>query len=152
MEEEPSRLIANNIQPVTAFLHKNEELQQSTFQPIEVLITLIQSSVPHPNSNKEYKLVEKSIIEQGLQNPVIVIPNTAANFTACVKNVKGAAVKRLQTKPLLAYTGNQRLDIARKLKYDTISVIIAEDVYWAHSYQLTIQKGIINHVLETPTS
>ena len=38
-----------------------------------------------------------------------------------------------------------RLTIARKLGYDTISCIIAEDVHWAHAYQLILQDGVINN-------
>ena len=116
-------------------------LKDETFVPMEAAIKLICRAVKHERVQKS---LAKSFNEEGLLDPIIVIPNTYANWMMAVRGVK-SHTPWLKSYPLLAYTGNQRLTLARKLGYDTISCIIAEDVHWAHSYQLTLQDGVINN-------
>ena len=139
--DEPKRLIAKNNSQVTTFLMTETGLKDETFIPMEAAINLICRAVTHERVQKS---LAKSFNEEGLLDPIIVIPNTYANWMMAVRGVK-SSTPWLKSYPLLAYTGNQRLSIARKLGYDTISCIIAEDVHWAHSYQLTLQDGVINN-------
>ena len=116
MEEPQSRrLIAKNSNKITAYLMTPKELKEETFIPMDAAISLICRAV-----------------------------NTYPNWYASQRGVKNHH-PWLKSYPLLAYTGNQRLTIARKLGYDTISCIIAEDVKWAHAYQLILQDGVINN-------
>ena len=44
----------------------------------------------------------------------------------------------------LAYSGNSRIEIAKELSYDTIDVILVENMRWAHAAHLALQ-GRIHH-------
>ena len=140
-EPQPRRLIAKNSNKITAYLMTPEELKEETFIPMDAAISLICRAVRHERLQKS---LVKSFNEVGLLDPIIVIPNTYPNWYASQRGVKNHH-PWLKSYPLLAYTGNQRLTIARKLGYDTISCIIAEDVKWAHAYQLILQDGVINN-------
>ena len=139
--DEPNRLIAKNSSKITTYLMTEQGLKDETFVPMEAAINLICRAVTH---ERVHKSLAKSFNEEGLLDPVIVIPNTYGNWMQAVRGVK-SHTPWLKSYPLLAYTGNQRLTLARKLGYDTITCIIAEDVHWAHSYQLTLQDGVINN-------
>lgn len=138
-ESEPRHLIAKNNSIITTYLMK-ERLHDESFSPMQIAIDLI---CPVVSSDKINKKLLLDIEKNGLENPLIVIPNSYSNFIQARQGVKNARSQHLKTFPLLAYTGNQRINIFRKLKIDTVTCIIAEDVHWAHSYQLTLQKGVI---------
>ena len=146
MEKMTKRLIAKNNEPVTAYLMTDDGLKEQTFQPMCVAVDLICRSVSHDRVSKN---LAESFNEEGLIDPIIVIPNTESNYLMAGRNVDKFITKHLPSFPLLAYNGNQRLTIARKLGVDTVSCIIAEDVRWAHAYQLVLQDGVIvNEVID----
>ena len=138
---EPKRLIAKNSSTITTYLMTDKGLEEITTKPLDAAIQLICRAVKH---DRVQKSLAQSFNEVGLLDPIIVIPNTYPNWWASQRGVKNHQ-PWLKSYPLLAYTGNQRLSIARKLDYDTISCILAENVEWAHSYQLTLQDGVINN-------
>jgi len=138
---EPKRLIAKNSSPITTYLMTKEGLEETTSKPMDAAIQLICRAVKHERVQKH---LAQSFNNKGLLDPVIVIPNTYPNWYQSQRQVKDHQ-PWLKSYPLLAYTGNQRLSIARKLDYDTITCILAENVEWAHSYQLTLQDGVINN-------
>lgn len=140
-EPQPRRLIAKNSSIITTYLMTPDGLESESFNPMDASISLICRAVKH---DRVQKSLANSFNEVGLLDPIIVIPNTYPNWFASQRGVKNHH-PWLKSYPLLAYTGNQRLTIARKLGYDTISCIIAEDVHWAHAYQLILQDGVINN-------
>ena len=140
-EPQPRRLIAKNSSPITTYLMTPDGLKSETFNPMDAAIPLICRAVKH---DRVQKSLANSFNEVGLIDPIIVMPNTYPNWWASQRGVKNHQAW-LKSYPLLAYTGNQRLRIARKLGYDTITCIIAENVEWAHAYQLILQDGVINN-------
>ena len=86
------------------------------------------------------------IIKKGLLHPIIVIENTKANYTMAMRQVTEDLILPFDsTKSLLAYTGNQRIVIAKKWRYSYISTIKMPDVHWAHAAQLQIQNGKVDN-------
>jgi hypothetical protein len=86
------------------------------------------------------------IIKKGLTHPIIVIENTESNYKMAIRQITEDLIIPFDSKkPLLAYTGNQRLTIAKKWRYRYISALIMPDVHWAHAAQLLIQNGKVDN-------
>ena len=86
------------------------------------------------------------IIKRGLLHPIIVIENTEYNYKMAIRQITEDLILPFdRKKPLLAYTGNQRITIAKKWRYSYISTIIMPDVHWAHAAQLQIQNGKVDN-------
>ena len=86
------------------------------------------------------------IIKRGLLHPIIVIENTEHNYKMAIRQITEDLILPFDSKkPLLAYTGNQRITIAKKWRYSYISTIIMPDVHWAHAAQLQIQNGKVDN-------
>jgi hypothetical protein len=86
------------------------------------------------------------IIKRGLLHPIIVIENTEYNYKMAIRQITEDLILPFDSKkPLLAYTGNQRITIAKKWRYSYISTIIMPDVHWAHAAQLQIQNGKVDN-------
>ena len=96
--------------------------------------------------SREMAKLKYDIIKKGLLHPIIVIENTKYNYQMAIRQVsKDLILPFDNTKPFLAYTGNQRIVIARKWKYSYISTLIMPDVHWAHAAQLHIQNGKVDN-------
>ena len=92
--------------------------------------------------------LKNDIIERGLTHPIIVIENTKANYDMAIRQVSEDLILPFEdenVKSFLAYTGNQRIVIAKELGYSYISTLIMSDVHWAHAAQLHIQKGKVDN-------
>ncbi len=86
------------------------------------------------------------IIKKGLLHPIIVIENTEHNYNMAIRQITEDLILPFDSeKPLLAYTGNQRITIAKKWRYSYISTLIMPDVHWAHAAQLQIQNGKVDN-------
>jgi len=86
------------------------------------------------------------IIKKGLLHPLIVINNTEHNYNMAIRQITEDLILPFDSKkPLLAYTGNQRIAIAKKWRYSYISTLIMPDVHWAHAAQLQIQNGKVDN-------
>lgn len=86
------------------------------------------------------------IIKRGLLHPIIVIENTKFNYKMAIRQITPDLILPYDVeKPLLAYTGNQRIEIAKKWRYSYISTLIMPDVHWAHAAQLQIQDGKVDN-------
>jgi hypothetical protein len=108
--------------------------------------TLIEDIALSVFPSGEVAKLKYDIIKKGLLHPIIVIDNSKYNYNMAIRQVsKDLLLPFDSNKPLLAYTGNQRIVIARKWKYSYISTIIMPDVHWAHAAQLHIQNGKIDN-------
>ena len=86
------------------------------------------------------------IIKKGLLHPIIVIENTEHNYNMAIRQITEDLILPFDSeKPLLAYTGNQRITIAKKWRYSYISTLVMPDVHWAHAAQLQIQNGKVDN-------
>ena len=86
------------------------------------------------------------IIKKWLLHPLIVINNTEHNYNMAIRQITEDLILPFDSKkPLLAYTGNQRIAIAKKWRYSYISTLIMPDVHWAHAAQLQIQNGKVDN-------
>ena len=108
--------------------------------------TLIEDIALSVFPSGEMAKLKYDIIKKGLLDPIIVIDNTKYNYQMAIRQVsKDLLLPFDNTKPFLAYTGNQRIVIARKWKYSYISTLIMPDVHWAHAAQLHIQDGKVDN-------
>ena len=97
--------------------------------------------------------LKNDIIERGLTHPIIVIENTKANYDMAIRQVSEDLILPFDRsiggngmiKSFLAYTGNQRIVIAKELGYSYISTLIMPEGHCAHAGQLHIQKGKVDN-------
>lgn len=68
----------------------------------------------------------KSIKEEGLRKPLVLLPNTQEVYENAVQGLTNK-LPYDESKPFLCIFGNQRLVIARYLQYDTVSCFIADN-------------------------
>ena len=108
--------------------------------------TLIEDIALSVFPSGEMAKLKYDIIKKGLLDPIIVIENTKYNYQMAIRQISKDLILPFDIeKPLLAYTGNQRIVIARKWRYSYISTLIMPDVHWAHAAQLHIQNGKVDN-------
>ena len=108
--------------------------------------TLIEDIALSVFPSGEMAKLKYDIIKKGLLDPIIVIENTKYNYQMAIRQISKDLILPFDIeKPLLAYTGNQRIVIARKWRYSYISTLIMPDVHWAHAAQLQIQNGKVDN-------
>jgi len=108
--------------------------------------TLIEDIALSVFPSGEMAKLKYDIIKRGLLHPIIVIENTEYNYKMAIRQITEDLILPFDSKkPLLAYTGNQRITIAKKWRYSYISTIIMPDVHWAHAAQLQIQNGKVDN-------
>ena len=123
-ESQPTKLVANDTSVV-----KIKETEQL---PITVDINKICSVRKHDRFKKQnFNKIE----EEGLDKPIVLVPNIYGNYMQIKDERKDCMQTWLKSFPFLAYAGNETITIARKLKYDMISCVIAEDIQWAKKYK-----------------
>ena len=123
-ESQPTKLVAHDTSVV--------KTKTTATTPITVDIKRI-CSVRKSDKFKKQNL--KHLEENGLDKPIIIVPNTYGNYVQIKGERDNCMPTWLKSFPFLAYTGNELLTIARKLKYDGISCVIAEDIKWAKTYK-----------------
>ena len=135
-------LNAKDREPKTCYLMTEKGILDYTVAPMQILTNMISSHVTVRRGTKQYKELRANIKENGLIHPIIVMPNKYGNYLEAVRQVKNTT-KFNKYRELLAYNGNQRLEICRELGIDTIDCLLVEDVKWAHALQLVLQDGVI---------
>ena len=124
-------------------MYWHHDLQIKRVERQKTLIEDIALSVFHSGEMAKLKY---DIIKKGLLDPIIVIENTKYNYQMAIRQISKDLILPFDSKkPLLAYTGNQRIVIARKWRYSYISTLIMPDVHWAHAAQLHIQNGKVDN-------
>jgi len=135
---------------VEAFLvESNDGLVWHEYNTIPVDVSDIFSPVNQRQSLAGYKYLKDVISsDESMKTPIILIPNTQTNYDMAVRQVrKDFLVPRNPNKDLLAYNGNQRIQIAKELGYIAISSMLVENVQWAYTVHLVLDEGkIINEI------
>ncbi len=119
-----TKLVANDTSVI--------KIKQTKQLPITVDISKICSVRKHDRFKKQNL---DYIKEVGLDKPIILVPNLYGNYMRIKDERKDCMPTWLKSFPFLAYAGNEIITIARKLKYDSISCVIAEDIEWAKKYK-----------------
>jgi len=135
---------------VEAFLVESiDGLVWHEYNTIPVDVSDIFSPVNQRQSLAGYKYLKDVISsDESMKTPIILIPNTQTNYDMAVRQVrKDFVVPRNPNKDLLAYNGNQRIQIAKELGYIAISSMLVENVQWAYTVHLVLDEGkIVNEV------
>ena len=135
---------------VEAFLVESiDGLVWHEYSTIPVDVSDIFSPVNQRQSLAGYKYLKDVISsDESMKTPIILIPNTQTNYDMAVRQVrKDFLVPRNPNKDLLAYNGNQRIQIAKELGYIAISSMLVENVQWAYTVHLVLDEGkIVNEV------
>lgn len=134
---------------VTAYL-LGGELNATTFATMAVDLDYIACPVKERELINGYDFLKWSIITNGMTDPVILLPNSQSVYDMAIRQVDKRFINNFDpSAKLLAYTGSQRISIAKELDYMAIEAVIVEDVHWAHSVQLMLQDGVIKHETRT---
>jgi hypothetical protein len=93
----------------------------------------------------DYRNLWKDIAYNGMRDPIIVIKNTTDNYFMAIRNITPDLILPYDpNRPLLAYTGNQRIALAEWKNFSHISTIEMPDVHWAHAAHLKLQDGVVD--------
>mgnify|MGYP003125425552 FL=1 len=123
----------------------SNELKNKTYSVFSVGLDFIFQTVKHRTQLKGYKETLTSIEKEGMRTPIILLENTLENYEKPLELVKkDLIVDWNPERKYLAYSGNSRIEIAKELSYDTIDVILVENMRWAHAAHLALQ-GRIHH-------
>mgnify|MGYP003147860597 CR=1 FL=1 len=133
---------------VEAFLvESNEGLVWHEYNAVPVDIEDIFCPVNQRQSLSGYKyLFDVISSDKSMKTPIILIRNTQTNYDMAIRQVrKDFVVPRNENKDLLAYNGNQRIQIAKELGYIAISSMLVESVQWAYTVHLVLDEGRITN-------
>jgi len=84
--------------------------------------------------------LEKTILEEGMRNPILLVPNSIEEYEAGSATVNETYLSEFNpTKPYLCIFGNQRLAIAKRNNFSSISSIIVE----RSSFAILVQSKLL---------
>ena len=141
-------ILASQKIQVEAFLVENDKgLIWHEYNVVPVELDDIFCPVNQRQSLAGYKFLKEVITsDQSMRTPIILIPNTQINYDMAIRQVrKEFIVPRNPDKDVLAYNGNQRIQIAKELNYIAISCLLVEDVHWAYTVHLVLEEGKITN-------
>jgi hypothetical protein len=76
--------------------------------------------------------LEKTILEEGMRNPILLVPNSLEEYDAGSLTVNTSYLSQYNpTKKYLCIFGNQRLAIAKRNNFNSISSIVVKNAYYA---------------------
>ena len=132
---------------VEAFLVNNFDVASKEYSALPVDLDEIFYPVNQRQSFAGYSVLKAMITSaKSMITPIILIPNTQFNYDMAMRNVrKDFIVPRNPDRDLLAYNGNQRIQIAKELDYVAIYSMLVEDVRWAHTVHLVLDEGKITN-------
>ena len=88
-----------------------------------------------------YDKLRQDVEENGFIKPIIIINNTIENYNLAIRKVNKSFVRFWQEhKPYLCIYGNQRIDIALKLRIFHLDAILTPNIEWAHAAYLKINE------------
>ena len=87
-----------------------------------------------------YGELQRSVVESGFINPIVIIDNTYENYRLAIRRVTKRFVRQYINahRTYLCMYGNQRIDIALDLRIFHLDAILAPNVEWAHAIQLKL--------------
>tara|TARA_R100000656_G_scaffold122842_1_gene98772 strand:- start:1944 stop:2384 length:441 start_codon:yes stop_codon:yes gene_type:complete len=139
--------LVSKVREVDAHLFKmdNHALLENKYLVEKIDVSSIALVVRNRREQKSFHGIWKSIQQDGMKTPIIVLPNTEINYDMAKRQITlDLVVKRNPNLPYLAYTGHQRLEIASSMKFTEISAIVCSDVHWAHAAHLTLDGKVDN--------
>jgi hypothetical protein len=84
--------------------------------------------------------LEKTILEQGMRNPILLVPNSIEEYEAGSATVNATYLSQFNpTKPYLCIFGNQRLAVAKRNNFSSISSIIVK----RSSFAILVQSKLL---------
>ena len=76
--------------------------------------------------------LEQTILEEGMRNPILLVPNSVEEYDGGSLTVNTSYLSQYDpTKKYLCIFGNQRLAIAKRNNFNSISSIVVENAYHA---------------------
>ena len=88
-----------------------------------------------------YDELRRDVEENGFIKPIVIINNTIENYNLAIRKVNKSFVRFCQEhKPYLCIYGNQRIDIALKLKIFHLDAILTPNIEWAYAVYLKINE------------
>ena len=88
-----------------------------------------------------YDELQQDVKDNGFIKPIIIINNTIENYNLAIRKVNKSFVRFWQEhKPYLCIYGNQRIDIALKLKIFHLDAILTPNIEWAYAVYLKINE------------
>jgi len=88
-----------------------------------------------------YDKLRRDVEENGFIKPIVIINNTIENYNLAIRKVNKSFVRFWQEhKPYLCIYGNQRIDIALKLRIFHLDAILTPNIEWAHAAYLKINE------------
>tara|TARA_Y100001963_G_C6738950_1_gene427888 strand:+ start:327 stop:761 length:435 start_codon:yes stop_codon:yes gene_type:complete len=118
------------------------DLQIRRRDAVETALIDIQCAV---RPSIDYKVLWKDIAYNGMTDPIIIIPNSEKNYDLAIRQITPDLILPYEpNRPCLAYTGNQRIALAKWKNFSHISTIEMPDVHWAHAAHLKLQNGEVD--------
>ena len=88
-----------------------------------------------------YDELQQDVKDNGFIKPIVIINNTIENYNLAIRKVYKSFVRFWQEhKPYLCIYGNQRIDIALKLKIFHLDAILTPNIEWAYAVYLKINE------------
>ena len=119
------------------------EMMTKEFNIIHALPLINVFQVVGKRSEQEgYDELRRDVEENGFQNPIVIIKNTTENYDLAIRQVTKEFVNPYinQHRTYLCMYGNQRIDIALKLKIFHLDAILTPNIEWAHAVYLKINE------------
>ena len=139
-----TRILQSQTRIVSAFL-LGEELTKADYAVTGVATDIIAPHVKEREHLKGFAELSADLESNGMINPIILLPNTQHNYEMASRGViKDLLCEYDPRKLVLAYSGNQRLEIAKQMEIDVIDSILCEDVRWAHAISLQLNGELQN--------
>ena len=138
------KVLQSQTRKVSAFLI-GEEFLEAEYAVTGVAIDLVAPHVKEREHLKGFAELSADLESNGMINPIIIIPNTEKNYNMASRGViKDFLCPYDPSKTVLAYSGNQRLEIAKDIDIEVIDSILCENVQWAHAVSLQLNGELEN--------
>jgi hypothetical protein len=119
--------------------------QDLHIKKISVSETSLKDIAEAVNPSIDFKVLWRDIAYKGMRDPIIIIKNTTDNYWQAIRNITPDLILPFDpNRPYLAYTGNQRIALAKWKNFSHISTIEMPDVHWAHAAHLKLQDGVVD--------
>ena len=123
-------------------LTADSELLEKEFKVIISLPLINVFQIVGKRSEQDgYDELQQDVKDNGFIKPIVIINNTIENYNLAIRKVNKSVVRFWQEhKPYLCIYGNQRIDIALKLRIFHLDAILTPNIEWAHADYLKINE------------
>ena len=125
---------------IVEILDKNLDMLTKEFKTHRIPLIQVFQVVGKRSEQDGYGELQRSVVESGFINPIVIIKNTPENYELAIRRVTKKFVNPYinQHRTYLCMYGNQRIDIALDLRNFHLNAILAPNVEWAHAIQLKL--------------